>query len=124
MNRGYSTLAKAAAPLRIIVSSSNNPFYNLSFESFLLQSLERETGSKQRTLFLWRNEPTVVIGRHQNPYSECDIKYMNDRVVDGDQNSNRKSINLAEITATKQCEIYMHVIYSFNLHKTRFQMIV
>jgi lipoate-protein ligase A len=81
MNRGYSTLAKAAAPLRIIVSSSNNPFYNLSFESFLLQNLERETGNKQRTLFLWRNEPTVVIGRHQNPYSECDIKYMNDNGV-------------------------------------------
>jgi hypothetical protein len=51
-------------------------------------------------------------------------------VVDGDRNSIRKSIDLAylaEITATKQCEIYMdsmHVIYSFNLHKTRFQMIV
>jgi hypothetical protein len=51
-------------------------------------------------------------------------------VVDGDRNSIRKSIDLAylaEITATKQWEVYMdsmHVVYSFNLHKTGFQMIV
>jgi hypothetical protein len=51
-------------------------------------------------------------------------------VVDGDRNSIRKSIDLgylAEITATKLSEVYvnsMHVIYSFNLHKTWFQIIV
>ena len=28
------------------------------------------------TLFLWRNEPTVVIGRCQNPWKECNVQAM------------------------------------------------
>ena len=24
-------------------------------------------------LFLWRNEPTVTVGRHQNPWKECNL---------------------------------------------------
>lgn len=28
------------------------------------------------TLFLWRNSPTVVIGKHQNPFKECHLQKM------------------------------------------------
>ena len=24
-------------------------------------------------IFVWRNEPTVTIGRHQNPWKECNV---------------------------------------------------
>ena len=53
----------------MLVSNTVNPFFNLATEEWLFRS-----GDITRpTLFLWRNEPTVVIGRCQNPWKECDI---------------------------------------------------
>lgn len=52
-------------------SLSHNPFENLAFEDWVYLNGDL---SNKRILFLWRNEPTVVVGRHQNPWAECSIK--------------------------------------------------
>ena len=52
---------------QILISQSHNPSYNLSFEEYLTESCKD-------VLYLWRNEPTVVIGRNQNPFKECNIQ--------------------------------------------------
>lgn len=62
---------------RIIVTSCKNPFVNLAKELDLLYG----ANGHEKTLFLWRNYPTVVIGKHQNPYKECNIEYMNNQKV-------------------------------------------
>ena len=51
---------------RICYSPSLDPFENLALEETLLAQAEEGT-----CLFLWRNRPTVVLGRNQNPYLEC-----------------------------------------------------
>lgn len=51
---------------RIIISESTDPTKNLALEESLLFLRPQEPW-----LYLWRNEPTVVIGRNQNPYLEC-----------------------------------------------------
>jgi lipoate-protein ligase A len=57
------------AAIRVLMSKTQDPFFNLATEEWLFRS-----GDITRpTLFLWRNEPTVVIGRCQNPWKECDI---------------------------------------------------
>lgn len=38
--------------------------------------------SFQHLLLLWRNDPCVVIGRHQNPWTECDVPHLRAASVD------------------------------------------
>lgn len=51
-------------------STSLDPYYNLAAESVLSENVLTDWGG----LYLWRNEKTVVIGRHQNPYLECNLE--------------------------------------------------
>lgn len=58
---------------QVIVTSCKNPFLNLAKELCLLYGPNKY----EKSLFLWQNSPTVVIGKHQNPYKECNLEYMN-----------------------------------------------
>ncbi|MFO8064882.1 MAG: lipoate--protein ligase [Spirochaetia bacterium] len=58
--------------VRIFTSESNNPWFNLATEDWIFRDMD----PSYRILFLWRNADTVVIGRHQNPWKECDIDKM------------------------------------------------
>jgi len=54
----------------IYISESFDPKFNLSIEEWLMNNSETD----EVILFLWQNENTIVIGRNQNPYKECNIK--------------------------------------------------
>lgn len=56
--------------LRYYISDSLDPYKNLAIEKYLLDSV----GNDCCTLYLWQNENTVVIGKNQNPWSECRCK--------------------------------------------------
>ncbi|MCO6524246.1 MAG: lipoate--protein ligase [Candidatus Schmidhempelia sp.] len=58
--------------LRVLFSTSYNPWFNLAVEDAIF----RQVTTSQRILFLWRNDNTVVIGRAQNPWKECNTRKM------------------------------------------------
>eukprot|EP01029_Cantina_marsupialis_P001644 TRINITY_DN1143_c0_g2_i1.p1 TRINITY_DN1143_c0_g2~~TRINITY_DN1143_c0_g2_i1.p1 ORF type:complete len:353 (-),score=73.26 TRINITY_DN1143_c0_g2_i1:264-1322(-) len=67
----------ANSKIRIFFSESNNPHLNLATEDWIFNDLD----PSYQTLFLWRNAPTVVIGRYQNPWKECYVDKMNESDV-------------------------------------------
>lgn len=55
-----------------ITSNSNSPSYNLAWEEYILKYLyDGET-----VFLLWRNEPSLIIGRNQNVYEEANLLYL------------------------------------------------
>ncbi|MGL6604522.1 lipoate--protein ligase A [Aeromonas hydrophila] len=58
--------------LRLLLSDSHDPLFNLAVEECIFRQMD----PNQRALFLWRNANTVVIGRAQNPWKECNARRM------------------------------------------------
>lgn len=53
-----------------IYHSSNNPYYNLAAEEYILREFDAEC------FMLWRNRPSIIIGKNQNALSEINIEYV------------------------------------------------
>ena len=58
--------------IKVMVSETLNPWFNLATENYIFRDMDPKTP----ILFLWRNQETVVIGRFQNPWKECNLQQM------------------------------------------------
>ena len=56
----------------IVKSKQTDVYKNLALETLMLDFAEKE--GDVALLFLWENDKTVVIGKNQNPYSECNVE--------------------------------------------------
>lgn len=56
------------------VSKLDSIFQNLAIENWILKNLALD---ELDVLLIWRNRPCVVIGRHQNPWKEANIDFLN-----------------------------------------------
>lgn len=54
----------------VFQSTSTNPYHNLAIEHFLLTNSDVDS----RILLFYTNRPCVVIGRNQNPWTECNLQ--------------------------------------------------
>lgn len=58
--------------MSIFIESKNfNPYYNIALEKHLF-----DTHNGEPLLYLWQNEKTVVVGKCQNAYEECNLAEM------------------------------------------------
>lgn len=54
----------------VFISQSNDVFTNLALEDWIYRNFDL---THHHILMLWINKPSVVIGRHQNPFSETNV---------------------------------------------------
>lgn len=51
-------------------NSSTNPYFNLASEEYILREFEDDC------FMLWRNKPSIIIGKNQNTLSEINMEYV------------------------------------------------
>ncbi|XP_003458000.2 lipoyl amidotransferase LIPT1, mitochondrial [Oreochromis niloticus] len=57
----------------VLQSHSTDVYQNLALEDWIDANVDLQG---RGVLLLWRNRPAVVIGRHQNPWTECNLPAM------------------------------------------------
>ena len=62
----------------VLRSQYNDPYLNLAYENWMYENLNLENHD---VLYFWQNSPCVVIGRHQNPWLECDLQYLREHGI-------------------------------------------
>ncbi|XP_034253617.1 lipoyltransferase 1, mitochondrial isoform X2 [Thrips palmi] len=63
----------------VFISQSRDVFSNLALEDWVYRNMDL---TKHHILMLWQNSPTVVVGRHQNPWLEANPQVLADKGVE------------------------------------------
>ncbi|UVF03529.1 lipoate--protein ligase [Streptococcus equinus] len=63
--------------MKYIVNKSHNPAYNIALEAYAFRELRDE----DELFILWINEPTIVIGKHQNAIEEINKAYTDEHGI-------------------------------------------
>lgn len=61
---------------KIMISSEYDPYFNIAAENQLFLNADEDIH-----LFLWQNDASVIIGRNQNLYAECNLRYMKEHKI-------------------------------------------
>ncbi|XP_023236920.1 lipoyltransferase 1, mitochondrial-like [Centruroides sculpturatus] len=64
----------------VIFSKSRDIYRNLSFEDWIYSKIDFKN-KHPGLLLMWWNRPAVIIGRHQNPWVECDLKVLEENNI-------------------------------------------
>lgn len=78
-NHRYSQSLNSNPSHQVFVSTSDDIYTNLALEEWLY---EKENLTDKSILLMWQNKPSVVIGRHQNPWLECNVPRLRDCGID------------------------------------------
>lgn len=61
--------------MHILVSTVLDPYFNLATEEFLLKNVS------DNVIFLYRNRPCVVVGKHQNAMAEINYRFVQENKI-------------------------------------------
>jgi len=61
---------------KIIISREFDPYFNIAAENQLFLDSDEDIH-----LFLWQNDASVIIGRNQNIYAECNLTYLKEHDI-------------------------------------------
>jgi lipoate-protein ligase A len=58
-----------------IIRQETDPYFNLAAEEYVLKHFERDC------FMLWRNEPSIIVGKHQNTLAEINAGYVKENQI-------------------------------------------
>jgi lipoate---protein ligase len=58
-----------------IKDSHTDPYFNLAADEYVLKNFAEDC------FMLWRNEPSIIVGKHQNTLAEINIDYVNEKKI-------------------------------------------
>lgn len=58
-----------------IIRHETDPYFNIAAEEYVLKNFERDC------FMLWRNEPCIIVGKHQNTLAEINLDYVNQKSI-------------------------------------------
>ena len=59
----------------LIYNDKTNPYFNLAMEEYLLKNFNEDM------FILWRNEPSIIVGKNQNTISEINLDYVKEHNI-------------------------------------------
>jgi lipoate-protein ligase A len=59
----------------IINRSQTNPYFNIAAEEYLLKNMEQDC------FMLWQNEPSIIVGKHQNTLAEINYSFVKENYI-------------------------------------------
>ena len=79
VTRYYVSIPFLDKGANVIRSTSHCPYENLALEDYLYETVDFSDG--RRLLYLWANRPCIVVGRHQNPWKEVNLRLQRSKDV-------------------------------------------
>ena len=64
--------------MRYIKNVSTNPYYNMAFDEYCLESLS----INEPVFYLWQNRPAVIVGFNQEVNTEVNLDYLKENGID------------------------------------------
>lgn len=61
--------------MRCIIRHETDPYFNLAAEEYVLKNFEQDC------FMLWRNEPAIIVGKHQNTLAEINADYVKEKHI-------------------------------------------
>ena len=59
----------------LIYNDKTRPYFNLAMEEYLLKNFDSDL------FILWRNEPSIIVGKNQNTLSEINLDYIEEHSI-------------------------------------------
>lgn len=92
INRRHNSIVGRLKSSPVLISSSRDVYINLAIEHWLYNNLrftksnshdavDQPEAFKKPIVFMWIDDPCVVIGRHQNPWTESCLAYMHENSI-------------------------------------------
>jgi lipoate---protein ligase len=69
----FATFAAGKSKLNMLIirRHNTNPYFNIATEEYVLKNFTDDS------FMLWRNEPSIIVGKHQNTLAEINLDYVN-----------------------------------------------